>query len=579
MRAVRVQPGRKAGTLALTFSYDEELVAFVKQIPGRVWDKAYKVWAIPDSPENVRWLQVRLPANVRLVMDDAIAAQAAARAAALVRAGEARDRGDSGIDFAYVTAPYAHQRAGLEFLAHAESGALLWEMGLGKSKTAIDYGEWLFANHARADAAPLGSGVAALYPSVRVLVICPNTVKRNWLNEIAKHAGHTDYVLPTGTLKKRAEQLGTARYTVINCEALSYREMAAALQAIEWDLVIVDESTRFKSPKAARTKLLHKLSARRRVILTGTPITNTAEDAWAQYHFIAPGLLGSFWSFSDKYLAKDWFGNVTGVRPGMDVELANRLGSRSYRILKSEVVDLPPKVYQDRIVELDGAQKKAYDQMRDELRVALGARSIEAFNILTQLLRLTQITAGLVGEGDQYHWLGDQSAKVRELDHLLNEELAHEQVVVFGLYQRELIELWKRYAPPSTGLDTWDLPSIIYGPTPEHRRHELVEQFQRGDRRLLFAQIRTGGIGINLTAAKNAVYHTRGWSLEEYLQSQDRLHRIGQTGTVNIIHVTAEGTVDEHIAKALAGKQNLADVLTGDAVRALARDVLGGSMG
>jgi len=214
--------------------------------------------------------------------------------------------------------------------------------------------------------------------------------------------------------------------------------------------------------------------------------------------------------------------------------------------------------------------------------------------VLTQLLRLTQITAGLLGEGDRYEWLADKAAKVRELDNLLNDELRHESVVVFGLYQRELEELAARYTEGALEtvrmIRTEDaiidgnfgkrirpgaqLP-IIYGPTPEKRRHELVEEFQRGERRLLFIQTRTGGIGINLTAAKNAVYHTRGWSLEEYLQSQDRLHRIGQTGTVNIIHLTAEGTVDERIAEALASKQNLADTLTGDAARRLAAEVLG----
>ena len=89
-------------------------------------------------------------------------------------------------------------------------------------------------------------------------------------------------------------------------------------------------------------------------------------------------------------------------------------------------------------------------------------------------------------------------------------------------------------------------------------------------------QTHTGGIGINLTAAKVAVYHTRGWSLEDYLQSQDRLHRIGQTGTVTIVNLVANHTVDEHIAKALSTKQDLADRLTGDDARRLAALVLTG---
>jgi SNF2 family DNA or RNA helicase len=563
MRVIRLQQSKQPNTLTASFTYDPELVAIIKQVPGRTWDKNYKVWSLPDTPENIAWLQARLPKNVELRIDEAITTRAANTVAGIGRAQAARDKGDSDIVFDYLTTPYAHQRAGLEFLTHIGSGALLWEMGLGKTKTAIDYAEWLA--EAKGDTGtPITGGRIA--ESFKVLVICPNTVKRNWAMEVPKHAGHADFILPSGTLSQRIRQLGTARYTIINCEVLSFKDFALALQGIAWDLVIVDESTRFKSPKASRTKALHKLRATHRLILTGTPVTNTAEDAWAQYHFIAPGLLGSWWSFTDRYLQKDYFGNVIGTKPHMVADLASRIESRSYRILKSEVLDLPPKVYTDRLVELTGEQAKAYASMRDDLRVQLASGTIEAYNILTQLLRLTQITAGLIGEGDRYEFMFEGNAKLAELDSILNEEAATEQVVIFGLYQKELEALALRYHHSG---------GIIYGPTPERVRAELIAEFQAGQRRLLFVQTRTGGLGINLTAAKNAVYFTRGWSLEDYLQSQDRLHRIGQTGTVNIVHLTAQGTVDEQIAKALASKQSLADALTGDGARRLAAEVLG----
>lgn len=555
MRVIRLQPGRKPNQLTVSFSFDREIIDIVKQVPGRVWDKAYHAWYIPDTPENIAWLRARLPANTELRVDSDIEERAARAVDSIARAQRVRASGDSTIPFAHVTEPYAHQRAGLEFLTHIGSGALLWEMGLGKTKTAIDYAEWLYRE------GRLG----------RVLVICPNTVKRNWAAEIPKHAGHSDFVMPTGTLAQRAAQVATARYTIVNCEALSYPVMAKALQAVAWDLVVVDESTRFKSPKATRTKALHKLNAKHRVILTGTPITNTAEDAWAQFHFVTPGLLGSWWSFSDRYLEKDYFGNVVGTKAHMQTDLASRIESRSYRILKSEVLDLPPKVYSDRVVELAGAQAKAYQQMRDELRLQIEDQSIEAYSILTQLLRLTQITAGLIGEGDKYTFLAEGNAKLTELDAIVNEEAAGEQLVIFGIYQRELEALADRYVKGHGPIHR----PIIYGPTPESVRADLINQFQQGHRRLLFVQSRTGGIGINLTAARTAIYYTRGWSLEEYLQSQDRLHRIGQSGTVNIVHLIAQGTVDEQIAKALASKQSLADALTGDAARRLAAEVLG----
>lgn len=605
-----------SSTLAVRFGYDEALVTVVKSIPGRLWNKTHRVWTIPANHENVELLRNRMPRYARVRVDDVVLADLERERQALERAAAIRAAGDApGIQFDFRTAPYAHQRAGLAFLQHLEGGALLWEMGLGKSKTAIDYAEWLYQgyidqvlNPAVRAAAP---GIPSL-PGLKVLIICPNTVKRNWAAEIEKHAGHTDYVVTEGSLKNRVRQYGSARYTIVNCEQLSLATSADALKERTWDLIVVDESTRFKTPSAARTKVLHKLKARRRVILTGTPITGKPEDAWSQLEFVHPGTFGTFYAFRDRFLQIGFFKQVEGLKPGTEKELEAKVAARSYRILKRDVLDLPEKVYAERTVTLEGDQAEAYAQMKRDLRVAIAnTPTFSASNVLTMLLRLTQITAGLVGtSADGYRWL-ENGAKAKELDDLLNDELRGEQVVIFGQYQKELEALAARYVemsaiertafdgalcirgscptcrktvnlvdhacPGKPGRDRspGGLAPIIYGPTPEKVRHQLVEEFQAGKRRLLFCQNRTGGIGINLTAAQTAIYVTRSWSLEEWLQSQDRLHRIGQRGTVSIISLSAAKTVDEQIAKALAEKQNIADHLTGDAARRLAAEVLG----
>lgn len=560
----RAAPGYSIGRL--TYPYAPEVTEVIRRIPGREWNRTYKWWTFPLTPSNVLLLRdglrlvgwsLSMPPDVR---DELNAEWKRSQAAAA-----ARSAGDSDIEFEYLTEPYAHQRAGLAFLSHLNGGALLWEMGLGKTKTAIDYAEYLNQQ---------GRDAGAWVP-LKVLVICPNTVMRNWGAEIEKHAGHSDWVIPRGTLVARAERLAEARYTIVNCEALSHAHFAVALRNIAWDLVVVDESTRFKTPEAARTKALMKLNARRRVILTGTPITGKPQDAFVQFEWVKPGTFGkSYWAFAQRYLVKDWFGNVVGLNPATADELKARIDAVGYRLLKTDVLDLPEKVYTTRTVEMAGEQLRAYRQMRDELRIELANNTeIRANNILTVVLRLTQVTAGLVGERGSYQWI-DNNAKLVELRALLNEELANEQVVIFGLYQAELEALADEFSP--TGRSYADgLRPIIYGPTPERHRDDLINQFQRGDRRLLFAQTRTGGIGINLTAARNAIYHTRSWSLEEWLQSQDRLHRIGQTGTVNIIPLVAEGSIDQEIAEALGAKKNMADYLTGDGARQLAAKILG----
>ena len=561
MSRLTIIPVDRAGTkfgIAFNPPSDIALEAFVRTIPGREWNRAFKVWMVPGSVETLLYIRDHKPDGCSLTVPEAVKDQFRASVERLVAARDVKVEGDSEIVHRFVTEPYAHQRAGLAFLAHLGSAALLWEMGLGKSKTALDYAEYL----------------ATREPGLRVLIITPNTVVRNWCAEIEKHTGHQDYVRLTGIpMERRIERLGTARYSVVNVEAMSLTPFVAAALRREWGLVIVDESTRFKTHGAQRTKNLLRLRdhAKRRVILTGTPITGSPTDAWAQMEFVQPGIFGRYYSFLDSFVEVDWFKKPIGVKPNMAAELAKRISGRSYRVLKNDVLDLPEKVYIDREVELTKEQGEAYRQMRDELRIEIESLPrVDAFNVLSRLLRLTQVTAGLVGTStDGYKWLPD-NGKVTELDNLLNDELKGEQVVIFGLYQRELEELARRYVGAET------LLPIIYGPTPEKVRHGLIEDFQAGRRRLLFAQIRTGGIGINLTAAQTAIYYSRSWSLEEYLQSQDRLHRIGQTGTVSIIHLVAKGTVDEQIAKALRSKQGLADTLTGDDARRLAEAVIQG---
>ena len=581
----RAAPSSSKGIL--DYPYSNPVNDVVRRIPGREFNDAYKRWLIPLTPSNVLLLKqgvealpgwtLFLPADLRHDLNREYARQKNARAV--------RDVGDADIAFDFKTQPYAHQRAGLAFLAHLGGGALLWEMGLGKTKTAIDYAEWLARGEVRNETPERDISEIRRYSMtlrdeanhpLKVLVICPNTVKRNWGDEIEKHAGHQDWTIPKGTIPQRASQLATHRYTVVNCEVLSDSRMVAAMRQVNWDLIVVDESTRFKNPQAARTKALMKLMTRHRVILTGTPITGKPQDAYAQFEWVAPGTFGaSFWAFKQHYLdINQWTHEIVGIKPGLEPELRSRIDEHAYRIRKADVLDLPEKVYIDRFVTMPPTQRAYYNQMRDELRVEIEGRDdLTANNILTLLLRLTQITAGMVGERGGYEWLPN-GAKVTELDDLLD-DLGTQQVVIFGQYQFELEALAARYAPPSTGLDKWDQPPILYGPTPEARRHELVTQFQAGDRRLLFAQTRTGGIGINLTAAQTAIYYTRSWSLEEYLQSQDRLHRIGQTGTVSVIHLLAEDSIDADISDTLKEKQALADYLTGDSARSLAGRVLG----
>ena len=562
----------------LAFPYDPDLINAVKRLPGRTWNKRRKRWMVPASPaalDAIRAMakQANLPLSINPADVATIEQERKANAQAAYIATTDKIPDAATLDFPHKTTPYQHQEAGLAFLATTKHGGLFWEMGLGKTKTAIDYAVWL-------DMQPGPHRVGGS----KVLIVTPNTVVDNWGAEIEKHAGsgyEYDLLRAPMTLVQRATKVGTKMFSVVNTEVMSQGPLASRILEIDWDLVIIDESQRFKNPRAHRTKRMLKVQAKRRVILTGTPLTNSPQDLWAQLTFLRPGILGSWWSFQQEYLFKDRFGNVLGLRSGAEDKLTGKMASVGYRRTKSEVLDLPEKVYEDRHIEMSTEQARHYASMRDELQMTIndpgaglhdsGPGTIVAHSILTQLLRLTQITAGLYGEGDDYMW-DEKSPKLLELDEILNNDLGGKQVVVFGMYRRELEELGARYEGHPDGSAFHN--GIIYGGVKPADRQLMINQFQDGQRRLLFVQAHSGGIGINLTAAQTAIYYTRGWSLEDYLQSQDRLHRIGQQGTVNIIHLVAKGTIDENIAKALADKSDLSRRITGDAARELAADVL-----
>src|SRR3972149_2305928 len=174
--------------VAVSFPFDPQLIALVKQVPGRKWDQKTRSWYFPANLENIATFLATLPPGVPVSVHPALHHAIAERTADIAAAQAAKRNGDSNMAFDYLTAPYAHQRAGLALLSRLGSGALLWEMGLGKTKTAIDYAEWLHAE--------------------RVLVVTPKTVARNWAAEIEKHAGHRDYVvLADGSLAERAKHV------------------------------------------------------------------------------------------------------------------------------------------------------------------------------------------------------------------------------------------------------------------------------------------------------------------------------------------------------------------------------------
>lgn len=470
----------------------------------------------------------------------------------------------------FKTKPYKHQEDTFNQSWHSPYWALFMEMGTGKSKVAIDT-------------------MGALYQDGKIdtaLILAPKGVFDNWVQkEIPIHLPETIERTvvrwqPNFTQKFKEEIRGIAVRTsetrgklhilVMNIEALSTKKGAAsALKYLELNpnnIVIVDESTTIKNRKAQRTKTVVDLGsvAKYRRILTGSPITKSPMDLYSQCNFLSLAALGhtNYYAFQNRYavlqkraMGHKSFQKIVGYRK-LD-ELSNRLEQFSTRILKRDCLDLPPKVYMTRNVELSDEQADLYNQMKTLALAQLKNGDLATTaSVLTQIMRLQQIVCG--------HLRTDEG----EIQALKNSRLSTLLEVLEEVQGKAII--WATWTHDIQGIsnalrDSFgdDSVATYYGETPQNERQEIVDRFQDPDSPLRFfvGQPKTGGYGITLTAADTMVYYSNSYDLEIRLQSEDRAHRIGQTKSVTYIDLVSPNTIDEKILEALRGKINIASTV------------------
>jgi SNF2 family DNA or RNA helicase len=464
----------------------------------------------------------------------------------------------------YETTPYHHQRVALEDSWSAEYYALFMEMGTGKTKVVIDT-------------------MAVLYEAGKLkaaLIIAPKGVYDNWIKgEIPIHLPKR---IPckicrwtTAKTKRFEEELmgfivdrePLLKIFVMNVEAFSSPRGTDAATAFLYqnpdNMVVVDESTTIKNRKAARTKNIVALRQRSkyRRILTGSPITKSPMDLFSQCAFLADKSLGfnSYYAFQSRYaniqqrtMGHRSFQQITGYRR-LD-ELSEKLDRFSNRVLKADCLDLPPKVYLRRDVELTPEQKKLYRQMKKLALAQLESGELATTaSVLTQIMRLQQICCGhLMPDGGEI-----QLVKSNRLNELLGvaEELQG-KAIIWATYTHDIQQiattLRDRFGPETV--------ATYFGWTPQDERQEIVNDFQDLENPLRFfvGQPKTGGYGITLTAANTVIYFSNSYDLEIRLQSEDRAHRIGQTNKVTYLDLVSPGTIDEKILQALRDKVDIA---------------------
>jgi len=435
------------------------------------------------------------------------------------------------------SAALPHQVDGTAFLRSKEYAALFDEQGLGKSKQVID---------------AIGADIQA--SNLRgALIVCPNGLKSTWAAEIERFSSLPYAIFGAGRKARRTgfRSLRAAFY-VINYEAVE-TELASlrALLRFKPMAFVLDESHRIKTPQAKVTRAIMQLrsDAARRYLLTGTPVANKPDDLWSQIFFLDGGesLGATMEQFRSRFGSSRGYKNVDDLR--------ERLSAISIRRLKEGTIPLPPKKASRVHVGLTGRQWAMYDKMRNEL--ALWVTSLDGEQILKQaevilarLVRLAQLASnpGLLDAAYR-----ETPAKFAVLDDLLEKYVnqGSQKAIVWTSFVGNISTLQSRYAQHS--------PVTLYGELETPERDRAIQAF-RGDEavRLLIANPAAAREGLTLTEANVAIYLDRTFNLVDYLQSQDRIHRISQTRPCEIVLLLANATVDQFIDYSLEQKHRLA---------------------
>jgi len=473
-------------------------------------------------------------------------------------------------DSLFKTKPMTHQLKALEMSEGREYFAYLMEMGTGKSFVLINdvAREYRLGNiGALIYTAPKGAFTD--FPDIQVPTHLPDDIPRIILKWGSK-TFQDDF-------KKAMEVTDKLIIFAINVEAMAYDSgKDAVLNFIKevpgQVMFAVDESTCIKNIKAQRTKnvvTLGKMCAKRR-ILSGSPVTRSPLDMYGQGIFLSPKFLGysSFVAFRARYaIVKDQ--RLTGGRSFPMVvgyqnldELKMRVQEHSFRVLKSQCLDLPDKIYQYREVEMTKEQMSAYRDMAKEGVAFLGdGGMVSAVGALALLTRLHQITCGYVKNDD-----GEEiELPHKRLDALMEVlEQTAGKVIIWATYVKNIRDIKKLI------VKEYGEESIVdyYGATSDVDRAMAKNRFQNDPKtRFFIGNPSTGRYSLTLTEASTVVYYSNSYDLEHRIQSEDRAHRIGQKNNVTYIDLVIRKTMDEVIYKSLKNKINIAASITGDQLK------------
>lgn len=432
---------------------------------------------------------------------------------------------------------FAHQREAVERAVHHDSFALFMETGTGKTLVAIELAKDLVERYRGEE----------LY----ALVVCPlSIIESVWISEFAKFAPKLTTCNLWKHRKDTPETLPEANVYVINYESV---DKIPTWLLKKFKLVILDESTKIKNFKAGITKffLRNKKLWKHRLVMTGTPAPNNLLEYWSQMAFINPKILGeNYYRFRAINFYQTGFGGYLW-KPSADLQqnIGRMLSKQAYVVKKKDCLDLPPQTFESRKYTMPPRLRKCYDQMLKANITEVRGRPVLGANEMAKIMKLRQLTAGFVVDATG-KTISFNDGKLRLLKETL-EEIGDHQVIVWVQFHAEIKQI----------KDAFPDCRVLAGTENASDKEQTIKDFQAGKIRLLVAHPRSAGHGLNFSNCSYAIYFSLSYSFEEEKQSQDRIHRIGQTKKTTYLYLLADKSIDEVIYKALRKKERFSDAI------------------
>jgi SNF2 family DNA or RNA helicase len=482
-------------------------------------------------------------------------------------------------DFPFKKKPFDHQLKAFNLSRGREYFGFFMEQGTGKTKVMIDRAADLYLN----------GGVKGKIDTLVIVTL--NGVHAQWINEqIVSHmsdavpwrGGYTS-AYPTkdeaAMFKEAMEFRDGLRIISVHVDSLSHvkgQRFFEQLLKTSRAYVPLDESLFIKEEKSKRTKFILSMRplALYRDIATGTPITQGVEDLYTQLAWMSPDILGynSFYAFRNHFCAlkqitvgqganQKSFKKVVGYVN--EEELKQKIDAHSYRVLKDDCLDLPPRHFIKREVLFTPEQRKIYNQMKRDFWLELESGILTARMAMTRVTRLQQLVNGFIWkrakkdkitgaiiEPEMYQEFPNQ--RVQETINLINQ--ANGKVIVWVKFEGDHRLLTRAMTEAGIG---W----VDYvGPTPKDQRPENIRRFREDPSvKVFLSSPATGGTGLDLPVATTVIWFSRDFSYTKEVQANDRCHRIGQKEKVNYFYLVTPKTVDEKIDTILAAKRSVAE--------------------